>query len=112
MAEAEVVDKEATLKDDLMVLTKVRLNVFVLITTIFGFILASRFYPFSWGEQWLLLVHTIIGTGAAAFGSATFNQVMEVEHDRRMKRTQDRPLPSDRIPVAGAFVIGFLYICE
>ena len=108
MAERETLDKATTLKDDLMVLTKLRLNVFVLITTLFGFLLASRFYYNAWVFDGWTLLHTMIGTAAAAFGSATFNQLMEIEHDKKMKRTQDRPLPSNRIPVAGAFVFGWI----
>ena len=108
MAVSELSEKPATLKDDLMVLTKVRLNIFVLITTLFGFLLASRFYHDTWVFQWGILVHTIIGTAAAAFGSATFNQLMEIEHDKKMKRTQNRPLPTNRIPVSGAFIMGWV----
>jgi len=81
---------------------KVRLNVFVLITAFFGFWLASRE-----GLDFWLLIHTLIGTAAAAFGSAAFNQLMEVEDDARMKRTADRPLPSRRMGVVKAFVIGW-----
>ena len=91
-----------------MGLTKVRLNVFVLITTIFGFLLASRFYENTRVFDWWILIHTVFGTAAAAFGSATFNQLMEIEHDKKMKRTSNRPLPSTRIPPAGAFVLGWV----
>ena len=91
------------LRQDLAVLMKVNLNLFVLITTFFGFILASR------GDiQWLKLVHTILGTAAAAFGSAAFNQVMEIDLDARMKRTANRPLPSRRMDPLVAFGIGWV----
>lgn len=91
------------LRQDLAVLMKVNLNLFVLITTFFGFILASR------GEiHWLKLVHTILGTAAAAFGSAAFNQVMEIDLDARMKRTANRPLPSQRMDPLVAFGIGWV----
>jgi heme o synthase len=92
------------LRQDLAVLMKVNLNVFVLITTFFGFILASR----SGEIQWMKLVHTIIGTAAAAFGSAAFNQLMEVDLDARMKRTANRPLPSRRMDPMVAFGIGWV----
>ena len=91
-----------------MVLTKLRLNIFVLITAVFGYFLASRFYHNVWVDDAWTLLHMLLGTAAAAFGSATFNQVMEVEHDSKMKRTRDRPLPSARIPVSGAFVLGWV----
>ena len=94
------------LRKDLMVLTKVRLNVFVLITTLFGFVLASR----SGGRSFdlVLLLNTLLGTAAAAFGSAAFNQVMEVDLDARMKRTANRPLPSRRMDPIFAFAVGWI----
>ena len=92
------------LRKDLAVLTKVRLNVFVLITTFFGFLLASK----GAGIDWMLLLHTLVGTAAAAFGSAAFNQLMEVDLDARMKRTADRPLPSRRMDPLFAFGVGWM----
>jgi heme o synthase len=92
------------LRDDLMVLMKVRLNFFVLITALFGFLLASRGGPY----DWMKLLHTILGAAAAAFGSAAFNQLMEVDLDARMKRTADRPLPSRRMDPLVAFGIGWV----
>jgi protoheme IX farnesyltransferase len=92
------------LRKDLMVLVKLRLNVFVLITTFFGFLLASKGSEISW---WLL-IHTLIGTALAAFGSAAFNQLMEVDLDARMKRTADRPLPARRMDPLFAFGVGWM----
>ncbi|MGA0845153.1 MAG: heme o synthase [Luteolibacter sp.] len=92
------------LRHDLTVLMKVRLNTFVLITTFFGYLLASR----TEGFDWLILLHTMIGTAAAAFGSAAFNQLMEIELDARMKRTADRPLPARRMNPMLAFAIGWI----
>jgi len=92
------------LRKDLVVLTKMRLNVFVLITTFFGFLLASRVGGF----DVVKLCHTLLGTAAAAFGSAAFNQLMEVDLDARMKRTANRPLPSRRMDPLFAFGVGWL----
>jgi protoheme IX farnesyltransferase len=92
------------LRQDLAVLMKVRLNFFVLVTTFFGFLLYSRGVEM----DWMKLLHTIIGTAAAAFGSAAFNQLMEVDLDARMKRTADRPLPSRRMDPLVAFGIGWV----
>lgn len=94
------------LAKDLQVLTKLRLNTFVVITTFFGFYLAAKGFGGMSG-RWMLLVHTLIGTAASAFGSAAFNQLMEIEDDARMKRTSDRPLPSRRLSVLKAFGIGW-----
>lgn len=100
----EVAARAPGLRQDLAVLMKVRLNFFVLVTAFFGFILASR----GGSPDWMKLVHTIIGAAAAAFGSAAFNQLMEIELDARMKRTADRPLPSRRMDPMVAFGIGWV----
>ncbi|MBK1884013.1 protoheme IX farnesyltransferase [Luteolibacter pohnpeiensis] len=92
------------LRQDLAVLMKVRLNTFVLVTTLFGFLLASK----GGTMQWVQLINTLIGTAAAAFGSAAFNQLMEVDLDARMRRTANRPLPSRRMDPLVAFGIGWL----
>ncbi len=92
------------LRQDLAVLMKVRLNFFILVTTFFGFLV----YSLGTEMNWLKLLHTILGTAAAAFGSAAFNQLMEVDLDARMKRTADRPLPSRRMDPLVAFGIGWI----
>ncbi len=95
----------ATARQDLMMLTKARLSILVVVTTVFGYLVASK----SFGNfSWAILFHTVLGTILAAFGSAVFNQLMEVDADARMDRTADRPLPSNRIPRPAAFVLGWL----
>lgn len=103
-AVTEPVPPAPGLRQDLAVLMKVRLNLFVVITTFFGFLLYSR----GVGMDWMKLLHTLLGTTAAAFGSAAFNQLMEVDLDARMKRTADRPLPSRRMDPLVAFGIGWV----
>lgn len=109
LVEAELVTSIAeappSLRSDLVVLMKVRLNFFVLVTTFFGFVLASRG---DWQGQWMLMVHTLFGTALAAFGSAAFNQLMEIDLDSQMRRTADRPLPSRRMTPMTAFGIGWV----
>ena len=100
---------EPTLRSDLAALIKLRLNVFVLITTFFGFQIATLSGEGGW--QWprlVLLVHTLLGTAAAAFGSAVFNQLMEIKEDARMQRTADRPLPAERVLPMWAFLLGWI----
>lgn len=92
------------LRQDMATLMKVKLNTFVLVTCVFGFVLGSMGQPM----EWMLLVHTIIGAAAAAFGSAAFNQLMEIDLDARMKRTMDRPLPSRRMDPILAFAVGWV----
>ena len=100
-------DMPPTLRGDLATLTKVNLNTFVVITTLFGYLLAARYFHGSWLYDGWLLFHTLLGTTCTAFGSAAFNQLMEIEEDARMKRTADRPLPSRRMIPVNAFGIGW-----
>ena len=97
-----------SLREDMMVLTKIRLNTFVLITTLFGYILASMTLHQVWVFDWWKLFHTILGTAAVAFGSAAFNQLMEIQQDSQMKRTANRPLPSKRMNVVTAFGVAWI----
>lgn len=91
---------------DLVTITKARLSTLVVITTLCGYVAATRSGAASFHLPTLL--HLLLGTVLAAFGSAVFNQLMEVDADARMERTADRPLPSRRMPPAFAFVLGWV----
>ena len=79
-----------TLKDDLMMLTKARLSLLVVVTTFFGFWLRSVGGSI---DGWLMF-HAILGTTLAALGSSVFNQLIEIDVDSKMERTKTRPLPA------------------
>lgn len=100
-------EKPPTWRSDLAILTKLNLNTFVLITTLFGFLLGSRYFYGVWLHDGWLLWHTLLGTACTAFGSAAFNQLMEIEEDTRMERTANRPLPARRMVPVNAFGIGW-----
>lgn len=107
VVEKESLSEEAPaapgLRQDLATLMKVKLNIFVLVTAVFGYVLASM------GDmEWMRLVHTIFGVAAAAFGSAAFNQLAEIDLDAHMKRTADRPLPARRMDPMLAFGVGWV----
>lgn len=93
------------IRGDLMTLTKARLSVLVVLTTCFGYFVATKGQG---GFSWLTLLHLVFGTGLAAGGAAVFNQLMEVDADARMRRTSDRPLPANRLPKPAAFILGWL----
>ncbi|MDB6027758.1 MAG: Protoheme farnesyltransferase [Verrucomicrobiales bacterium] len=82
-------------------LVKARLTALVLMTTFVGFYLGSR-GPL----DLLLLLHTMIGTTILASGASALNQLMEREHDAKMKRTEDRPLPSGRMTPNSVLLFG------
>ena len=77
---------------DYVALTKPRLNMLVLVTTLAGLYLASPE-----GVPLTVLVHTLIGTALVAGGAAAFNQVWERETDALMGRTRNRPVPGGRL---------------
>ena len=83
-------------------LTKPRITLFVVMTAFVGFVAGTK-GPLS-GMDLGLLFHTLLGTALVASGTSAFNQVWEKELDGRMQRTAARPLPSGRLPLAGAAV--------
>ncbi len=82
---------------DLIALTKPRVNLLVLVTTVIGFHLGNRS-----GTDLSLLVNAVVGTFLVASGAAAFNQVLERDVDARMRRTMTRPLPDGRLTLVDA----------
>lgn len=93
-------------QEDFIALTKARLSAMVVVTTGFGYLLATRFTD---QFSWIVLFHLIFGTSLAAGGAAVFNELMEVDADAKMPRTADRPLPSGRLPRPAAFAMGWIF---
>ena len=89
-----------------MTLTKARLSALVVMTALFGYLLAARAQDMF---SWPILFHMIFGTLLTAFGAAAFNQVMEMDADAKMERTSGRPLPARRVSTAAGFVLGWLF---
>jgi protoheme IX farnesyltransferase len=100
-AKAEPTPSASTVRGDLMALTKFRLSLLVITTTVAGYLAGCNVHP-----DWGILLHTVIGTAFSAFGASVFNQLMEIEPDAVMRRTMDRPLPARRMPPGLAFGIG------
>ena len=86
---------------DFVALTKPRLVMLVLTTTLVGFILGSP-ERVDLG----LLVLTILGTALAAAGSLALNQYLERDLDAKMARTRTRPLPDGRLQPIEALAFG------
>ena len=82
-------------------LFKARLSFLVLITTMVGFYVGSA-GPVDLGR----LLHAMLGTALVAAGGAALNQLLEREHDSKMRRTRERPLPSGRMQPGTVLVIG------
>ena len=86
---------------DYIELTKPRITWLILMSTgigyFFGLKNAAGWWDFLRGIHLLSLLHTILGTGLIASGTAALNQWYERQADRKMRRTAHRPLPSGRI---------------
>jgi protoheme IX farnesyltransferase len=82
-------------------LFKARLTLLVLLTTLVGFYVGS-----TGSFDYWLMVHTIVGTALMASGASALNQLWERRYDARMRRTQDRPLPSGRLQPQTVLALG------
>ena len=80
-------------------LSKARLSALVVLSAAAGFVAGS-------GEdvEWSKLGWTSFGTFACAASANSLNQIYEVEKDKLMKRTRNRPLPTGKITRANALV--------
>ena len=88
---------------DYLALTKPRITWLILMSTGVGYFFGAR-----GGWHFLTLLHTIIGTGLIASGTAALNQWFERAADAKMKRTQMRPLPSGRLSAKNALTFAIL----
>jgi len=95
---------------DYIALTKPRITWLILMSTGIGYFFGLPHAP-GWTEllaglHWWRLLHTILGTGLIASGTAALNQWYERDADRCMRRTAARPLPAGRISPARALAFG------
>ncbi len=84
-------------------LTKARLTALVLMTAWVGF-----YAGWSGPMNFALMFNMLAGTGLLAVGAAALNQLLEQEYDAKMRRTQNRPLPSGRLQPATVAIFGGL----
>ena len=84
-------------------LTKPRLTLLSVMTTLAGYYLGAR------GNLDLLpLFLTLAGTFLVGGGCAVLNMVIEIQEDGMMKRTSGRPLPSGKVTSREAVVLGIV----
>ena len=84
------------------VLFKLRLSLLVVVSAFLGYLMGVR--QIVWGDVWVLCVGGLLLTG----GSNGLNQVWERHWDKLMVRTQNRPLPAQRMKVIEATIISSL----
>ncbi|MGH7954201.1 MAG: UbiA family prenyltransferase, partial [Limisphaerales bacterium] len=82
-------------------LTKARLTTLVLLTAAVGFYLGERGVI-----NFILFFNTLTATALVAAGAAALNQWLERDYDAKMRRTQNRPLPSGRLQPATVAIFG------
>jgi heme o synthase len=82
-------------------LVKARLTTLVLLTTAVGFYIGE-----TGAINWFLFFNTLAATGLVAMGASALNQLLEREYDAKMRRTQDRPLPSGRLQPTTVAIFG------
>ncbi|MEM9187166.1 MAG: heme o synthase [Planctomycetota bacterium] len=85
-------------------LAKPRITVLELVTVVAAMQLAVAATGASWEPA--SLVAMMLGTTLLAASANTLNQYLEVRHDRVMKRTADRPLPTGRMQRGEAAAFG------
>jgi protoheme IX farnesyltransferase len=90
---------------DFLEITKARLAVSVVFSSIAGFMLGiSNIHSL----DWMVLLKLTIGGYCMVGASNAFNQVIEKELDSLMERTKNRPVPSKRMTPNAALSIAFL----
>src|SRR6185503_12499833 len=96
---------------DYLCLTKPEVTFLVLIATALGGYMAVE------SPDLLVLCHAVFGTALVAGGTAALNHYIEREHDAKMRRTANRPLPSGRLSAQeartfgiGISVMGIVYL--
>lgn len=86
---------------DLIALTKPRVVLMILVTTVVGY-----YVGLSGAPDYARLVHLLVGTLLAASGTLALNQYWERDIDARMERTRVRPLPEGRLAPLEALLFG------
>jgi len=89
--------------DDYVALTKPRIIVLLLITTLAAMVMAARGLP-----PLALTCWTLVGGAFAAGSAGAFNCVYDSDIDRLMKRTMGRPLPRGAISPERALLFALI----
>ena len=95
--ELPAAERSRSVASDYVTLTKPRLNMLVVMTTLVAYYVGRRA-----GAPLGELVHTVVGTTLVAGGASALNQVWERDTDKLMRRTRRRPLADARVAVGPA----------
>ena len=89
------------LATDYIALTKPRIILLLLVTALGGMFLAARGVP-----PISTAVLVLLGGALGAGGANSLNHYFDMDIDEQMRRTQQRPLPSRRVPPGNALSFG------
>ncbi len=87
---------------DYVQFVKLRLASLVVLSAVIGFVIGSE--QVNWSKMLLLILGGFLVTGA----SNGFNQIIEKNLDKLMNRTQNRPLPQERMSINESFMLASL----
>ena len=87
---------------DFKAITKMGLSLSVVFSSIAGYLLAAD------QVDYLILFLLAVGGYCMVGASNVFNQIIERDLDKLMIRTQNRPLPTEKISVTMAFTLGII----
>ncbi len=90
--------------NDFLLLTKSRLTLTVVFSSIAGYLLAAQ------APSALHVLLLSLGGYGLAGASNAFNQIIEKDIDAKMKRTQNRPIPTGRMTTQTAFIIATILL--
>ena len=85
---------------------KFRISMLVMLTGYLGFYLGLRSQGLLSIDYYDKLVYLLIGMFLSSSGCAVLNQYLEKDFDAQMKRTQNRPIPSNRVLPLNALLFG------
>lgn len=85
-------------------LVKFRLSMLVIFSSVIGFMMAAN-GSWEWPQMLLMILAGFLTTAS----SNALNQVIEKDFDRLMKRTANRPLPTERMSMAEALLAAGIF---
>ena len=97
--------KKTSILRDYWSLTKPEITLLVVMSAVAGFLLGSGV-----GIAYPTLLALCTGVALTSAGGAALNLILERDHDRSMRRTADRPMPSGRIQPGAAYAFSFITI--
>lgn len=88
---------------DYIELTKPGIIMSNLIAALGGFWVASQ-----WNIDWGVLVLALLGSALVMASSCTFNNYLDIDFDKKMERTSNRPLPAGRMKPVNALIFAIV----